>query len=35
MFRKTIYRDTIKDLEPLSGAIEIYETLLGGRRAGE
>jgi len=35
MFRETIYLDTIKDLEPLSGEIEMDETMFGGRRAGK
>jgi len=35
MLRETIYRDTIKDLEPLSGEIEMDETMSGGRRSGK
>ena len=35
MFRETIYLDTIKDLKPLSGGIEMDETMFGGRRAGK
>lgn len=34
MFRESIYRDTIKDLKPLSGEIEMDETMFGGRRPG-
>jgi len=32
MYRETIYRDTIKDLDPL---IEMDETMSGDRRAGK
>jgi len=35
MFRESIYRDVIKDLKPLSGQIEMDETMFGGRRAGK
>jgi transposase len=35
MLRETIYRNTIKDLEPLSGEIEMDETMFGGRRPGK
>ena len=35
MFREAIYQDTIKDLEPLSGEIEMDETMFGGRRPGK
>ena len=35
MLRKTIYRNTIKDLEPLSGEIEMDETMFGGKRPGK
>ena len=30
-----IYPDSIKDLEPLSGEIEMDETLFGGKRPGK
>ena len=32
MLREIIYQNTIKDLEPLSGEIEMDETMFGGRR---
>jgi transposase len=32
MLREAIYQNTIKDLEPLSGEIEMDETIFGGRR---
>ena len=35
MFRETIYWNLIKDLQPLSGEIEMDETMFGGRRAGK
>jgi transposase len=35
MLRETIYRNTIRDLEPLSGEIEMDETMFGGRRPGK
>ena len=35
MFREIIYHDNIKDLKPLSGEIEMDETLFGGRRPGK
>jgi hypothetical protein len=35
MFRETIYQDNIKDLKPLSGEIEMDETMFGGRRPGK
>ena len=35
MFRENIYRDTIKDLKPLFGEIEMDETMFGGRRSGK
>ncbi|GAB4117026.1 MAG: hypothetical protein Kow00103_13380 [Candidatus Caldatribacteriota bacterium] len=35
MFRETIYRDTIKNLEPLSGEIEMGETMFGCKRPGK
>ena len=35
MFRETIYYDNIKDFKPLSGEIEMVETMTGGRRPGK
>jgi len=35
MFKETIYQDNIKDLAPLSGEIEMDETLFGGRKSGK
>ena len=35
MFRESIYQDVIKDLKPLSGEIEMDETMFGGKRAGK
>jgi len=35
MFREIIYHDNIKDLKPLSGEIEMDETMFGGRRPGK
>ena len=35
MIREPIYQDNIKDLKPLSGEIEMDETLFGGRRPGK
>ena len=35
MFRETIYYDNIKDLKPLSGEIEMDETMFSGRRPGK
>ena len=35
MFREIIYHDNIKDLVPLSGEIEMDETMFGGRRPGK
>ena len=35
MFREIIYYDNIKDLVPLSGEIEVDETMFGGRRPGK
>jgi len=35
MFRETIYNDNIRDLKPLSGEIEMDETMFGGRRPGK
>jgi len=35
MLREMIYRKAIKELEPLSGEIEMDETLFGGRRPGK
>jgi transposase len=35
MLRETIYRNTIKELEPLSGEIEMDETMFGGRKPGK
>ena len=32
MLRETIYRNTTKDLEPLSREIEMDETMFGGKR---
>ena len=32
MFRETIYQNVINDLKPLSGEIEMDETMFGGRR---
>ena len=34
VYRETIYHDNIKDLKPLSGEIEMDETMFGGRRSG-
>jgi len=33
--REAIYQDSIKDLKPLSGEIEMDETMFGGRRVGK
>jgi len=33
MLRQAIYQNTIKDLKPLSGEIEMDETIFGGRRS--
>ena len=35
MFRETIYYDNIRDLKPLSGEIEMDETMFGGKRPGK
>jgi len=35
MFREIIYYDNIKELKPLSGEIEMDETMFGGRRPGK
>jgi len=35
MLRETIYRNTIKELEPLSGEIEMDETMFGDRKPGK
>ena len=35
MLRETIYRNVTKELEPLSGEIEMDETMFGGRRPGK
>ena len=35
MFRENIYQDNTKDLLPLSGEIEMDETMYGGRRPGK
>ena len=35
MFRESIYQDVIKELEPLSGEIEMDETMFGGKRPGK
>ena len=35
IFRESIYWNVIKDLQPLSGEIEMDETMFGGRRAGK
>jgi transposase len=35
MLREVIYQNAIKDLNPLSGEIEIDETMFGGRRPGK
>ncbi len=35
MFRETIYQNVINDLKPLSGEIEMDETMFGGRRPGK
>jgi transposase len=35
MLRETIYQNTIKELKPLSGEIEMDETMFGGRRPGK
>jgi len=32
IFREDIYQDVIKDLKPLSGEIEMDETMFGGKR---
>ena len=32
--REVIYQDSIKDLKPLSGEIEMDETMFGGKRSG-
>jgi len=33
--RDTIYQDSIKNLKPLSGEIEMDETIFGGKRVGK
>ena len=35
IFRESIYRNVVKDLQPLSGEIEMDETMFGGRRPGK
>ena len=35
MFRETIYQNVINDLKPLSGEIEMDETMFGGKRTGK
>lgn len=35
MFRETICQDNLKDLVPLSGEIEMDETMFGGGRPGK
>ena len=35
MLRETIYLNSIKALKPISGEIEMDETMFGGRRAGK
>ena len=35
ILREAIYQDVIKDLKPLSGEIEMDETMFGGRRPGK
>jgi transposase len=35
ILREAIYQDVIKDLKPLSGEIEMDETMTGGRRPGK
>jgi transposase len=35
MLREVIYRNIIKELEPLSGEIEMNETMFGGRKPGK
>ena len=35
MLREAIYLNTIKELDPLSGEIEMDETMFGGRRPGK
>ena len=35
MLRELIYRNAIKELEPLFGEIEMDETMFGGRRPGK
>jgi len=35
MFRETIYQNVINDLKPLSGEIEMDETMFGGKRSGK
>jgi len=35
ILREVIYQDSIKDLKPLSGAIEMDETMFGGKKPGK
>jgi transposase len=35
ILREVIYQDVIKDLKPLSGEIEMDETMFGGKRPGK
>jgi transposase len=35
MLRETIYQNTIQELKPLSGEIEMNETMFGGKRPGK
>ena len=35
MLRETIYQNTIQELKPLSGEIEMDETMFGGKRPGK
>ncbi len=35
ILRESIYQQAMKELEPLSGEIEMDETMLGGRRPGK
>jgi len=35
MFRESIYQDIIKDLEPLTGEIEMDETMFGWQKTGQ
>lgn len=35
LFRETIYQDNIQGLKPLSGEIEMDETMFGGRKPGK